>query len=278
MNFGFEMDSRKPPNVGTMMKKFLLGTAGLIALSMAAGSASAADLAARPVYKAPPPVVAIYDWTGFYIGGHIGGGWADENSIELAPGTTPFPIGTAFAGHDLSGFLGGVQGGFNWQANNFVLGVEGEYTWSDLSATARSVSVVNGFVSTSTAHTTDIAMVTGRVGYAASNWLFYAKGGGAWGQGNSSGTGVLANGTAFDTTTSSSNRSGWVVGAGVEWGFAPNWSAKLEYNHIDFGSTNVGVNSSLGTTSFVSSSETIDIVKAGVNYRFNWGGPAVARY
>ena len=81
---------------------------------------------ATGLYKAPPTVAAVYDWSGFYIGGHIGGGWADENSIELAPGTTPFPIGTAFAGHDLSGFLGGVQGGFNWQANNFVLGVEGD--------------------------------------------------------------------------------------------------------------------------------------------------------
>ena len=105
-----------------------------------------------------------------------------------------------------------------------------------------------------------------------------AKGGGAWGQGNSNGTGVLANGTPFQTTWSNTDRSGWVVGAGVEWGFAPNWSAKLEYDHIDFGSTNVTINTSVGTSSITSSSETIDMVKAGVNYRFNWGGPAVARY
>jgi outer membrane immunogenic protein len=92
------------------------------------------------------------------------------------------------------------------------------------------------------------------------------------------GTGVLANGRFFDTTTTSSDRSGWVVGVGVEWGFAPGWSAKIEYNHIDLGSTDITVLSSLGTTSFVSSTETIDLVKAGVNYRFNWGGPVVARY
>ena len=132
---------------------------------------------------------------------------------------------------------------------------------------------MNGFISTSTVKTKDIAMVTGRLGYAANNWLFYFKGGGAWGQGNLNGTGVLANGTFFETTSSSTDRSGWVVGAGVEWGFSPGWSAKLEYNHVDFGSTNVAINTSLATTSFVRSSETVDIVKAGVNYRFNWGAP-----
>ena len=63
-----------------------------------------------------------------------------------------------------------------------------------------------------------------------------------------------------------------------EWGFTPNWSAKIEYNHVDLGSTTVAVNSSRGTTNFVSSSDRIDIVKAGINYRFNWGGPVVAKY
>jgi outer membrane immunogenic protein len=116
------------------------------------------------------------------------------------------------------------------------------------------------------------------LGYAANNWLFYVKGGGAWTQGNSNGNGFLANGTFFESTSSSTNRSGWVVGGGVEWGFTPNWSAKIEYDHIDTGSTNVTINTSRATTSFVSSSSTIDLVKAGVNYRFNWGGPVVAKY
>jgi outer membrane immunogenic protein len=257
------------------MKKFLLAGAALAFIS--ANPAFAADL---PM-KAPPMAapVAVYNWTGFYIGGHVGGGWGDLGSIELAPGTTAFPTGTVFSKHNLSGFLGGVQGGFNWQAsNNFVLGVEGEYSWADLTGSETTVSVVNRFVSNNTAKTKDLALVTGRLGYAANNWLFFVKGGGAWGQGSSNGTGFLANGTFFDTTSSGTNRSGWVVGGGVEWGFAPSWSAKIEYNHIDFGSSTVAVNSSRGTTNFVSSSETIDLVKGGINYRFNWGGPAVARY
>ena len=259
------------------MNKLLL--AGF-ALALVSAPAVAADL---PMKAAPPMVapIAVYNWTGFYIGGHIGGGWADQGAVELAPGTNAFPTGTVFAGKNMSGFLGGVQGGYNWQINNIVLGVEGEYTWADVSGTATTVSTVPrflGFSSISTAKLQDIALVTGRLGYAANNWLFYVKGGGAWGQGKSFSFNNNANGTLFDTSSASADRSGWVVGVGAEWGFAPNWSAKIEYNYIDFGSTKVTLNSSNGTQSFVSSSETVNIVKAGVNYRFNWGGPVVAKY
>jgi outer membrane immunogenic protein len=114
--------------------------------------------------------------------------------------------------------------------------------------------------------------------HRSDNWLVFAKGGGAWSSGSTSGNGFLANGTFFETTSSSTHRDGWVVGGGVEWGFAPGWSAKVEYNHIDFGSTNVTIFPSRGAVSFVTSSETLDLVKVGVNYRFNWGGPVVARY
>lgn len=256
-----------------------------VALAVVSTAASAADLPARTYTKAPamiPP--PVYDWTGFYIGGHIGGGWGDNSVTELAPGVGAFPTGTAFNRVNLSGFLGGVQGGYNYQFSNIVLGVEGEYTWEDLSGTATTVSTVPGLVgfsSTTTSKATDLALVTGRLGYAANNWLFYVKGGGAWGQGHSDGSAFRANGTLFETTSSGTvDRTGWVVGLGVEWGFAPNWSVKLEYNHVDFGSTNVVVSNSLGTApSNVSSSEHFDIVKAGVNYHFNWGAaPVAARY
>jgi len=119
---------------------------------------------------------------------------------------------------------------------------------------------------------------TARLGYAANNWLFYVKGGGAWAEGSSSGKGMLASGTPFDTTSSGSIRAGWIVGGGVEWGFAPNWSAMIEYNYLDFGSRTVTINNSLGITTFVNSFDTVNIVKAGVNHRFNFGSPMVARY
>jgi outer membrane immunogenic protein len=240
--------------------------------------AVAADLA----YKARPAVapVAIYNWNGFYVGGHVGGGWGQVDNTSAAPGTGAFPTGTPFARNDTSGFLGGVQGGFNWQVNSLVLGIEGEYTWTDVKGTATSQSTQPRFLaitSTSTTKTDDIAMVTGRIGYAANNWLLYAKGGWAWADGGSNGV-VTSAGVTTSLTSSSTDRDGWVVGAGAEWGFAPNWSAKLEYNHVDFGSKTVEVTHTPPPNSFTDSSSKIDIVKAGVNYRFNWSGPVVAKY
>ncbi len=260
------------------MKKFLLAGATLALIS--SNSVFAADLPARTYTKAPAYVAPVYNWTGFYIGGHIGGGWSDLGSTELAPGTAAFPTGTVFAKNNMSGFLGGAQVGYNWQtSSNIVIGVEGEYSWADVKGTATTISTVNGFNSTVTAKTKDYTLATGRLGYAADNWLFYAKGGGAWAEGSSSGIGTLANGTFFDTTSSGSSRTGWIVGVGVEWGFAPNWSAKLEYNHMDFGSRTVSINdTTFGTTSLVSSSDTVDVVKGGINYRFNWGAPLLAKY
>jgi outer membrane immunogenic protein len=133
-------------------------------------------------------------------------------------------------------------------------------------------------VNTTTSKSKELALATGRFGYAANNWLFFAKGGAARGDTSSTGVGALTNGTFVNTTSSSSGRSGWIAGAGVEWGFKPNWSAKIEYNHIDFGSSTILVTTSNGLTSLVSSSYRVDLVKAGVNYRFNWGGPVVAQY
>jgi outer membrane immunogenic protein len=259
------------------MKKLWLGVMGVVAIGLAA-PAVAADLPARTYTKAPVAPVPVYNWSGFYIGGHVGGGWGDLGSTEIAPGTGAFPVGTVFSRNNLSGPLGGVQGGFNWQTGALVLGVEGEYSWENLTGTATTTSVpLPAFVSHVNATASDLALATARVGYAANEWLFYVKGGGAWGHGSSSGTTTFA-GALFETNSTSSDRSGWVVGGGVEWGFAPNWSAKLEYNHVDFGSKNLAILSSVTGTSFVSSSERLDIVKAGVNYRFNWGGPVVAKY
>ena len=258
------------------MKKLLLAGA---ALALIAGHpALAADLPAKTYTKAPVYVAPVYNWTGFYVGGHIGGGWSDLGSTEIAPGSGSFPVGTVFAKNNMSGVLGGVQGGYNWQISSLVLGVEGEYSWGNVSGTATTTSIPFPFVSsTVTAKSTELGLATARVGYAADNWLFYAKGGGAWGHGSSSGE-VFVRGVPFEPTSSSTDRTGWVIGGGVEWGFAPNWSAKLEYNHVDFGSKNVTIVSGITGTTFVSSSDTLDIVKAGVNYRFNWGTPVVAKY
>jgi outer membrane immunogenic protein len=265
------------------MRKLLLTTTTLVAFA-AVGSAGAADL---PV-KAPPMVATpvAYNWTGIYFGGNFGGGWSelDVSAVTEFPGTTSFPPGTQFTRRNGSGPLGGVQGGFNWQFNNFVIGVEGDYTWSNITGSETTRSLVNPAITeTTTGTVTDIALATGRLGYAWNNWLLYIKGGGAWSRGHSSSNTFNGAGVIVDSTASSATRSGWTIGGGVEWGFWNNWSAKIEYNHIDFGSeqtTSVGTFGPItGTTALRNSSETIDIVKFGLNYRFNWGySPVVARY
>jgi outer membrane immunogenic protein len=107
----------------------------------------------------------------------------------------------------------------------------------------------------------------------------FVKGGAAWERVGSTGLQLLANG-AFSSTSDVPNywRDGWVIGVGAEWGFAPNWSAKIEYDHLDFGSTDISVFSSSGRVTNVSSAAKVDIIKGGVNYHFNWGTPVVAKY
>jgi outer membrane immunogenic protein len=272
---------------GTLLIKLLIGRGTAMfrkvlftgaALALFASSGFAADLPMKAPMYVPPPV---YDWTGFYIGGNAGWGWSTSKSLEIAPGSGAFPVGTVFTPRNSNGWLGGVQAGYNYQAApNFVVGVEGEYTWSDITGTSVTVSTVPrfaGFTSISTGKLTDFALGTVRLGYAAGNWLFYGKGGIAWGQSSGSGIANNANGTLFDTSTHSSNSAGWVVGIGTEWGFAPGWSARIEYDHIGFESRNVLINGTASLTN-TSSASNVDLVRGGLNYRFNWGAPLVAKY
>jgi outer membrane immunogenic protein len=257
------------------MKKYFLGSMMLIGLG---GMAIAADLPMKAPAYVPPPV---YDWTGFYIGGNAGWGWDTIKATQIAPGSGAFPVGTVFTPRHSNGWLGGVQAGYNWQpAPNFVFGFEGEYTWSDITGTSVTVSTVPrfaGFTSTTTSKLKDFALGTFRLGYAADNWLFYGKAGVAWGQFNGSGIAINPNGTLFETTTFGGSDAGWVVGVGTEWGFAPGWSARIEYDHIFFDSRTVQIS---GTANFTNTStgSNVDLVRAGVNYRFNWGVPVAAKY
>lgn len=226
----------------------LLAAAGLV---LGAQSASAADLG-RPVYKAPAPaVVAAYNWSGFYIGGHLGGAWSSEEARDPVAGLTGVT--------DPDGFIGGVQAGYNWQADRWVFGIEGDWSWSGADGSAP-------LVGTFSADHNWYATLTGRVGYAWDNWLWYVKGGAAW-----SDTEYRYN--AFGTL--SDTRVGWTLGTGVEWALAPQWSAKLEYNYLDFGKD---------TFAFVGGPVDVDtqvhLVKAGINYRFGGYGkaPVVANY
>jgi outer membrane immunogenic protein len=236
------------------MKKLLLGAATLIAF---AAPAVAADIPARTYTKAPAYTVpeAVYNWTGFYIGGHLGGAFAGDNSV----------LGSN------ARFLGGVQGGFDYQfAPNWVAGAEAQYSW--LSNNNNAVAFPGGTLITG--NNGQLGSVTGRLGYAWGPALFYGKGGFAWRDNNNFAVTVAGVPAAF--TTSGSNKDGYTVGAGLEYLFAPNWSAKAEYQYYNFGNTTF----TAGPAPIVGARFRDDehTVKLGVNYRFGWGGPGPAKY
>ncbi|XUM20436.1 outer membrane protein [Bradyrhizobium oligotrophicum S58] len=237
------------------MKRFLLSA---VALTTLAAPAFAADMPPRTYTKAPvyTPPQAIYNWTGFYLGGHLGGAFAGNNSLEGNNGR----------------FLGGVQGGFDYQfAPNWVLGIEAQYSWMDRNTT--NFGFPGAAVVTSTG-ANQLGSVTGRLGYTWGPALLYAKGGYAWRDGNNLGVSVAGVPTGF--TTSGNTKDGYTVGAGLEYMFAPNWSAKAEYQYYNFGNTTfTGGPAPVVGSRFNSDEHT---VKVGVNYRFGWGGPAASKY
>jgi outer membrane immunogenic protein len=253
------------------MKKFLLGTVGFVALGMAA-PAWAADLPARPITKAPPPVIApIYDWTGFYIG--VNGGWGRSRKCwEDATDATGAFFG--FEGcHNAEGGTAGGQIGYRWQNAGFVVGVEGQGNWADFSGSNQSLVFTD---TTNRSRIDAFGLITGQVGYAWNNVLLYVKGGGAVTNDRhqifQTSTGILLGNTGDQT------RWGGTVGVGVEVGFAQNWSAGVAYDHLFMGSKTVGFTDET-TGAFFGTDRIrsdVDIVTVRVNYRF--GGPVIGRY
>jgi outer membrane immunogenic protein len=224
------------------MKKVLLASAALIALT---GAASAADLAARPYTKAPVAMASVYNWTGFYLGLVGGGAWEDSGSPRMQ-----------------GGFVGGTAG-YNWQTGNVVFGVEADGTWADVSASAAGAVPGLGVLTVSS-KTDAMGTARGRIGYAVNNVLVYGTGGYAWIDNKIT---LSALGVSL---SDSKWHSGWTVGAGVEAFIAPQWSIKGEYLYRSLG----------GETYFTGALPTgtlnFHTVQFGVNYHFN--GPIVAKY
>lgn len=262
-----------------MKKHFGWALASIVSLA-AMGQAMAADLAARPYLKAPPPVVAVYNWTGFYIGVNGGGGWGRSRYDFVN-------VGTSTGNFDVSGGLAGGTAGYNYQAGQWVVGVEGDIDWSGVRGTngnRSATAVCNGPVAaggTGFACATEnswIGTVRGRVGFAVNNVLFFGTAGVAFGDvkariTSDPGLATFGGGT--------STQVGWTAGAGIEWGFLPNWSLKGEYRYVDLGSFTCAQQTVVGgagcsgvTPTSVNFRENIGLV--GINYRF--GGPVVARY
>jgi outer membrane immunogenic protein len=227
----------------------------LLASTALVGTASAADLARKSVVSAP--VVMAPNWTGFYVGGFIGYGWGSNDWSS-----PDFPAWGS-VGNDFDGFLGGAQIGYDYQFNNVVIGIQADITGASLDS--QSVYLDEYYNN----EASWIATVTGRLGFVADRALFYIKGGAAWADHESSWYwGNL-------TDNSSTTRSGWTIGAGIEYAFAPNWTMFLEYDYYDFGDKNYYFPNWGGTLKV---DTDVSAVKIGVNYRF--GGPSAvsARY
>lgn len=239
-----------------MNKNLLLAAVSFVALS-AAAPAVAADLAARPYTKAPPAAIAaVYDWSGFYIGINGGGGSAHASWDLVGFG----PEGS----HDATGGTVGGQVGYRLQSGQWVFGVEGQGNWADFSGD--NISAVSGF--SNRTKIDSFGLITGQVGYTWNNVLAYVKGGAA----------VVGskydvfNAAGANVDSASATRWGGTVGAGLEVGFAPNWSVGVEYNHIFLGGKDVTFAS--GAVDHIK--QDVDMGLVRLNYKF--GGPMIGRY
>jgi outer membrane immunogenic protein len=234
-------------------------------LPPAAGDAYARGKLRRP--PPPPPVyVPAFSWTGFYVGGNLGYGWARATmDVDVAG------IALLSASQDLKGLLGGVQAGYNWQTGSVVLGVEADFQFSAIkgSSVVACLTPACGLLGVTIDSTTKMpwfGTLRGRIGYAPDRWLIYATGGLAYGSVESSATATSLLATV--TTTSTDQRMAWTVGGGVEAAFTSNWSAKLEYLYIDSGT--VTTTYSLLGIGLITERDRLrlHVARVGLNYRF----------
>jgi outer membrane immunogenic protein len=218
----------------------LKGILTFAAVAGFAGAASAAD-----IYQPPPPISSpiyaptpVYDWTGFYAG--ISGGWSWGNSTASTGSAFNIPLN--------GGVLGG-QVGVNWMlSNNIVLGVEGDLSWTGQKGTVTPGPTV-------TQEMPWLGTIRARVGVAMNNVMPYVTGGFAMAGGKRT--------SDIGPVTESKTHTGYVLGAGVEWGFAQNWTAKLEYQYV-----NLGAQTYTAIPADPAVSMTDNIVKVGLNYKF----------
>jgi outer membrane immunogenic protein len=262
-----------------------------VAASALATAASAADMPvpAAPAYTPPAYRPVIYDWTGVYGGIHVGGGVLED----VVTNTTTTALLNAGTQTKLSPFavVGGGQAGFNIEFAPFVIGAEGTFAWSDISGTQVTPSLQPTVSANSTSAAHWYATATGKVGFAANDFLFYAKGGAAWM--NAHYTQSTAGGSVQSAQAITDTRSGFTVGGGIEFGMTENLSAKLEYDFLDFGTKTYNFNN-LGFTPAgapigtaltpigaapMSIKSVTQMITVGLNYRFNWsgGGPIATR-
>jgi outer membrane immunogenic protein len=241
---------------------------------VAGGAALAADLppAAPPPPRAPAvyvPVPAAFSWTGFYIGGNLGAGF-NHGGIADSFGLYNWGV------NNQATFVGGGQVGANYQFNSFVVGIEGDFDWfanNNNSGGGTAIPGLGGAGTTISGTSSGrwLTTVTGRLGYAFDRVLVYGKGGGAWVGSNNL---TLVGGGASVAISNSNSNTGWVAGAGVEYAFFNNWTAKVEYDYVGLSNNTFTVPGTFPVAAvagdvFSTSNRNIQMVTVGVNYLFN---------
>jgi outer membrane immunogenic protein len=251
-------------------------------VSVAITAATAADISPAPVYAKAPVAAAPFSWSGFYVGAQGGAGWGTTTDNLLSENGDPSPMTTTFQ-DQINGWHGGFTAGYNWQFNQLVLGVEGDWSLADISGKSDCSAFSSIFVLRSNCSLSsklgNFATIDGRLGFAVDHALVYVKGGAAYGHFTHDDSAGLFGGAlplGLFALSATDNRWGGTAGVGIEYAFARNWSAKLEYDYLDFGTRTVTLNGSFNfgganLSTIDSIREQVSVVRAGVNYRFDWG-------
>ena len=243
----FQFRKRLDFYLGAFVKTFLLASVAVFGLFGAAALAS--DLPTKaPVAKtqitAPP-----YNWSGFYVGANFGGAWA-KGSLNIP--------GNNFYG-GITELIGGVQAGYNFQAGHLLLGVEGDFDWASFNHPTLPAPTLG-----SLSHHW-MSTVAGRIGLVNDRWLVFAKLGGGWVRSD-----AIVNLPGSPSWTGGSTNGGWLIGGGIEYGFKPHWTVKLEYDYL------AQSNWTSATVPAVALNRDVQMVKFGMNYKFESGVPAGA--
>jgi outer membrane immunogenic protein len=247
------------------------------AAALGVGAASAADLGMRPYAKAPAYAAALYNWSGFYVGGHVGGSSTNQSWTNVANTTLFGDLGPGNGFRQRgTGVFGGGQMGYNWQAGNYLFGLEGTASAMDNRGRVLNRTFGIGLDDQFSWRTNWMATVTGRIGYAVTNNLFYAKGGYA---------GVNNQLSVVDTNPNPSTGSGsqtqwhngWTVGAGWEYGLTQNWIVGLEYDYSAFEAKRYQLAGTAGGV-YAFDAKPRDIQSAVVRFSYKLGGPGYPSY
>jgi outer membrane immunogenic protein len=277
------------------MKRLFLGSVALVALSLGTSAGFAADRRV-PAYTPPPPPAPVYTWSGCYVGAAAGTSTGHSDGFSTSAGSTSLGTGpggsnvalttTPLTGSlNLSGFIGGFEGGCNWQAGAWVFGIEGDGSATNksgqtfaLGATPLGSGIVQNPANNFELQERWLVTARGRLGLAGwwgDKTMIYVTGGAAWAKIDSSLWVSSATGPIFTGIQQSDWRSGWTVGGGLEYAVGYGWSVKGEYLYVDFGDwnslsncPNVGPGCPVGLITNVNVNLKDHIWRAGMNYKF----------